>query len=58
MGVDMPLCSRRAWITDFAVTHMPTPGGATTGIARCFSDTTDPTKTSYGWTNGRGDDLA
>jgi len=44
MGVDMTLCSSRAWITPAGVTDMPTPGATTTGAARCVSDTTDPTK--------------
>lgn len=57
LGVDMPLCSRRAWITPSGLPTCPPPEATTTGAARCVSDTLIPQMKSRGWPNGRGDHL-
>ena len=55
MGVDMPLCSRRAWITAARLPTCPRPAAAT-GAARCFTrhiqnPTTDGWLASKGFTS-------
>src|SRR5713101_2260394 len=47
MGVDMTLCSRRAWTTPAALPTCPLPATTTTGSARCVWEKKQSQKQKY-----------